>query len=271
MAREHKKRGYKMAPFTLVMQVMKGQLRQYVELHGTECLAPARKNTLTNVLIIKMLSTPEGSTHGRLKVKWGSYFWVSVMATFSMQAETGARKAEVSKATATTASGKGRLTFASITWFINGIRTAAPTIEQLLAITWGSGCWIVFGALKNDPFGEFFGSKPAWMPFSADAQRNACRALVALEILAAEGEGLRPAIARRHLSSVRRSGRSGATPSSTMSSSRCCAAARASPRRSAGPTACTRSASSSPAPSTRPSAPTSASWPSCAGGASTPS
>ena len=48
MACEHKKRGYKMAPFTLVMQVMKGQLRQYVEFHGTECLAPARKNPLTN-------------------------------------------------------------------------------------------------------------------------------------------------------------------------------------------------------------------------------
>ena len=72
MAREHKKRGYKMAPFTLVMQVMKGQIRQYVDLHGTECLAPARKNPLTNALILKMLSTPEGSTHGRLKVKWGS-------------------------------------------------------------------------------------------------------------------------------------------------------------------------------------------------------
>jgi hypothetical protein len=172
VARDHKKRGYKMAPFTLVMQVMKGQLRQYVELHGTKCLAPARKNPLTNALILKMLSTHEGSTHGRLKVKWGSYFWVSVMATFSMQAETGARKAEVSKATATTAFGKGRLSFASITWFINGIRTATPTIEQLLAITEGSGCWIVFGALKNDPFGEFFGSKPAWLPFSADVERN---------------------------------------------------------------------------------------------------
>ena len=180
-------RGYKMAPFTLVMQVMTWQLRQYVRLHKTEYLALACKNRLTNALILKMLSTPEGSTHGRLKVKWGSYFCVSVMATFSMQAETGARKAEVSKATATTAFGKGRLSFASITWFINGIRTATPTIEQLLAITEGSGCWIVFGALKNDPFGEFFGSKPAWLPFSADAECNACRAIMGLESLAAEG------------------------------------------------------------------------------------
>ena len=79
------------------------------------------------------------------------------------------------------------LTFASITWFINGICTATPTIKQLFAIAENSGYWIVFGALKNNPFGEFFGSKPAWLPFSADAECNACRALMALEILAAEG------------------------------------------------------------------------------------
>ena len=46
-AREHRKYGYKMALVTLLMQVMKGQLRHYVELHGTQCLAPARKKPLT--------------------------------------------------------------------------------------------------------------------------------------------------------------------------------------------------------------------------------
>ena len=49
------------------------------------------------------------------------------------------------------------------------------------------GCWLVFGSLKNDAFAEFFGSKPAWLPYSADTKRNACRALVSLELLAAEG------------------------------------------------------------------------------------
>lgn len=51
-------RGYKMAPFPIVMQVIKGQLCQYVELHGTECIAPARKNPLTNALILKARYSP---------------------------------------------------------------------------------------------------------------------------------------------------------------------------------------------------------------------
>jgi hypothetical protein len=49
----------------------------------------------------------------------------------------------------------------------------------------------VFAALKNDPFGEHFGSKPAWLPYSGAAPRNACRSLVALELAAARA-GLVP-------------------------------------------------------------------------------
>ena len=107
------------------------------------------------------------------------------MATFSVLAETGMRKGDVSTPAAA-ALRKGRLTFASVRWLINGERVAAPSLEQLLSIGASrSGCWIVFGCLKNDAFGEYFGSKPAWLPYAADAARNACRALVSLEIAAA--------------------------------------------------------------------------------------
>jgi hypothetical protein len=98
----------------------------------------------------------------------------------------------VSKDRKSTPFKKGRLTFASLTWLLGGVRTAAPTAAQLRAVTEGDGCWLVYGALKNDAFGEFFGSKPSWLPFSSLAARNACRSLAALE-LAAAGEGLTPA------------------------------------------------------------------------------
>ena len=34
---------------------------------------------------------------------------------------------------------------------------------------------LVYGSLKNDPFGEFFGSKPSWLPFSSLAASDATR------------------------------------------------------------------------------------------------
>jgi hypothetical protein len=40
--------------------------------------------------------------------------------------------------------------------------------------------------MKNDAYGEVFGSLPSWLPFSAVLPRNACRSLVALELQAAQ-------------------------------------------------------------------------------------
>ena len=185
VAREHNKRGYKMAPFTVAIQVVKGLLRRYVELHGTDSLAPARKNPLTNELIMGMLGAP---------VDWTLHYWIAVRATFEVLAETGMRKADVSRATKATPFRKGRLTYASLTWSLGGKRTATPTLAELRAIDErsGDGCWLVYGALKNDAYGEFFGSKPSWLPYSSLAPRNACRALAALEVSSALG-GLTPA------------------------------------------------------------------------------
>ena len=185
VAREHKKRGYKMAPFTIVMQVMAGQLRKYVERHGTESLAPARKVPLRGEMILAMLSVPDGTQFGKLTVDWSSYFWVAVGATFSVLAETGMRKGDVSRAASTTPFQKGRLTFGSLKWSFGGVVTAAPTVQQLASLREGDGCWLVYGVLKNDAFGEHFGSKPSWLPFSSSAARNACRALAGLERMAA--------------------------------------------------------------------------------------
>jgi hypothetical protein len=183
VARAHAQRGFKMAPFTITVQVLKGMLHRYVDLHGTDSLAPSRKNPLTQELIMAMLTAP---------LDWTTYTMVALRATFETLAETGMRKGDVSKARKSTPFRKGRLTFASITWRLAGVETASPTRAQLNAIAEGDGCWLVYGALKNDAFGEFFGSKPSWLPFSSLAPRNACRSLAALE-LAAVAHGLAPA------------------------------------------------------------------------------
>ena len=79
--------------------------------------------------------------------------------------------------------GQAHLCLAAVVHY--GERLAAPSAVSLRAIAHRDGWWLVFGILKNDAFGEFFGSKPAWLPYSPDAPRNACRSLVALELAAA--------------------------------------------------------------------------------------
>ena len=194
VAREHAKRGIKMAPLTMAAQVVQGMLRRYVEIHGADSLAPSRKKPLTNAIILLMLAARDCATlGGSLVVCWATYFWISVRATFSVLAETGMRKGDVSKATKSTPHKKGRLTFAKLKWRIGGVEMAAPTRAVFGGISDGGsdGCWLTYGALKNDPFGEFFGSKPSWLPYSSFAARNACRSLVELE-LAAMDAGLAP-------------------------------------------------------------------------------
>jgi hypothetical protein len=190
VAREHKKRGFKMAPLTLAMQVMAGQVRLYVDRHGVDCLAPARKRPLTNDIILRMLATSDGTTARGLCVDWSSYFWKSVRATFSTMAELGLRKGDISEPTADAAAarprtGGGRHTFAALRWHIKGVVTAHPSAVQLHTLIEGDGVYWVFASLKNDQFGEHFGSKPAYLPFSSASPRNACRSLAALELAAA--------------------------------------------------------------------------------------
>ena len=190
VAREHKKRGFRMAPFTVAMQVVNGMMQKFVDDHGADSLIPSRKNPLTNAMIDGMLSTIDGTVGSGLKVRWSLYFWVAVFATFAVLAETGMRKGDVSKPLKSTPHRKGRLTFDKVVWLINKIKVVAPTMLQFLGMR-GGGCWIRFGVLKNDAFGEFFGSKPVFLSFNPHERTNACNALRRLEMTALE-HGLTP-------------------------------------------------------------------------------
>ena len=199
VAREHKKRGFRMAPFSLAIQVVKGMLQRHVEEH--DILPPERKNPLNEEQIAGMLATPNGTSEasiresgtrrrGDLVVDYAEYMWIAARATFATLAETGMRKGDVSKATKSTAFKRGRLTFGRLTWEINGTRMAAPTLDDFKGMTHG-GCWLTYGALKNDAFGEFFGSKPSWLVYHPEDPSSACACLRRLEMAAAHA-GLTP-------------------------------------------------------------------------------
>ena len=189
VAREHKKRGFIMAPLTFAVEVMKGMLHDAVRLHGTDWLAPARKKPLTNAMIVTMLAVASGTCGMGFVVDLTSYFWISVVATFAVLAETGMRKADVSKPLQSLPSVRGRLTFESLKWEVDGEQFACLTRAQLLAARPGYACYLVYGALKNDPYAEFYGSRPSKLMYRDEPHRSACRELVRLELAA----GLEPA------------------------------------------------------------------------------
>ena len=185
VAREHKKRGYQMAPLTIAMKVMAGMLHKYVLDNGTDSLIPARKNPLTNKMIDQMVALPDGAAAEgfSMRMRRSEYFWQAVIATIVVLSETGMRKSDVSKPLKSTPFTKGRLTLGSVRWRIGGVLVAAPTEAQLdtLGQSSSDGCWLVYGAMKNDAYGEHFGSKPSWLPYHPTDARNACREIASLE------------------------------------------------------------------------------------------
>ena len=170
-----------MVDLSKVVLASKGLLREYVAKHGVASLVPDRKLPLDKEMLDGMFACPDGATRGTLKVEWGSYYWQALRACFQMQSESGERKAEVAKASLDTPFEKGRLTFDSLRFKINGKVWVNPTAAQLDAMADGDGILLAHGVLKNDPTGAFFGATPtflAWRPMSVG--RSACREIVKL-------------------------------------------------------------------------------------------
>jgi len=213
--RIHKAAGYPQVAQDFVGLVLRGLLRRYARKYGIASLARNRKRPLSNAQILGMLQTPEGASRGNLTVVWAAYEWVAARALFETLAETGMRKAEVTRSAtdaeaardfaeagldaslayeshevaqalarvlpATADDLAGTLFFANLVWKIGGCEVAAPTPEQLASLGPGDGVWLRHGTAKNDPIGEFFAATPSFLPFTSGAERCACRALAALE------------------------------------------------------------------------------------------
>jgi len=164
-----------------VVLASKGLLREYIERNGVATLVPERKRALTNQMVQDMLRCPSGSTRGNLTVRWGTYRWQAIRACFSTQAESGERKDETAKASKQTPHRKGRLSFDSLRFKVNGEVLVDPSDAQLDGMCEGDGVLLSHGVCKNDPFASWFAATPsflAWRPLSAG--RCACRELVQL-------------------------------------------------------------------------------------------
>jgi hypothetical protein len=148
--------------------------------------ASAHKLSFTDTIIADIFRCPDGATRGGLTVDWSSYHWTAVDACFQTLAEEGSRKDEVAKKSAAVPFRKGRFTFASLVWFINGVELRrAPTRAELLTLKPGDGVLLRHGISKHNPFGSYFAATPSFLAYREGNARCACRALARLELAAA--------------------------------------------------------------------------------------
>ena len=92
----------------------------------------------------------------------------------------------MAKKSANTPRRKGRFTFASLVWVLDGKELRrGPTRAELLTLKPGDGVLLKHGISKNDPFGSYFAATPSFLAYREGDARCACRALARLELAAA--------------------------------------------------------------------------------------
>ena len=181
-----------MVSLDVVSLACKGMCRNYVDKFGVDTLVPERKLPFTDEIVREMFNVVDGTKYGGLEVEWSSYFWIAIDACFKTLLEEGSRKDEVAKKSADTPFRKGRFTFASLVWYIDGKELKRPpTREELLTLRVGDGVLLNHGISKNDPFGTYFAATPSFLAYREGGQRCACRALARLELAAAVPPAMR--------------------------------------------------------------------------------
>ena len=204
--KEHLDRGITPPPLTLATRRMHELTRRYAKWIGPENLVPKRKATLTHELITGMLDVPETAFFGYRKGPqhtatadgdatrsrswtWASQFGRSIRTLIHVLAQTGFRKAEV--ALGNEEWGNLHISFANLTWFIGGEKTASPTMQQLLHLKEGDFAILQPPPSKADPWGMKWGNHPIYLPYHPTARLNAARALAQWEATACVPEGER--------------------------------------------------------------------------------
>ena len=167
-----------MVPMSAVNAVLKGMMREFIDAHGFRSLIPKRKLPLTNDLIYGMLEVADGARRGGLAVARESYYWLSMFTLFTVNAEVGMRKDEV-----TGDKKRNGITFSSLTYKVKAALYKVLTAALFAAMGVGDGVYISFSLAKNDPIGIYFTATPAFLPWRA-AGRCACRALAKLDLAA---------------------------------------------------------------------------------------
>ena len=149
--------------------ILRGLLNRYVLLHGAEVLTPKRVEPLINSDMQGIFGVRDGVRCGSVTVHWSSPRFRSFRAYLSTARIAAYRKAGVLCVN----SGDFDLRSASrghLSWRYRGQMRTHLADGELRSLRPGDCAVITPVPVKNDPFAEFFGNHPIWLPYdSADS------------------------------------------------------------------------------------------------------
>lgn len=186
--RVHRQNDINMCPAPSIGRLVTGLLKEYIRVHGPECLTPSRREPLTNdqtAAILAVESTDSGKKAVRIGnriVDWDTPFWISFAALLTTVRHTGARKADLlchSEADFDNSA----MSRSNLKWRIRGVNYDNPLPVALRDIQRGDCAVLIPGCTKSDPFALHFGDRPMYLPYLPDDPTNAAARLAQLEIL----------------------------------------------------------------------------------------
>ena len=161
--------------------ILKGLLRQYVELHGAEILTPKRAEPLIKEDMAKILHPSlNGTPCGRTVVDWDAPRFRSFRAYLCTSRMAATRKADVLCKSASDFS-KASASRAHLSWRVGGIIYPSLSAVQLRSLGLGDCAILTPVPVKNDPFAIYFGNHPIWLPYDPVDPHNAAMWLADLE------------------------------------------------------------------------------------------
>jgi len=169
------------------VDTLKAQIKQFIRDNGPEALLPARKEPLDASHLRRFFALKRGRVINGRQLDWNSPFFVSFKAALCTGLAAAFRKAELCLPDGAVFT-LGRLSVASVSWYIDGQAVARPSPSQLRQLAQGDFCVLRPPLCKNDPFGLHFGTKPIWLPVSRDAA-NAATAIASMFLLNPAKEG----------------------------------------------------------------------------------
>ena len=178
----HARRGITLAGAPVVSRVIKGLLKTYVRVHGTDALIPTRKEPITNrhCVAIYDIGRSAPARVGRHVVSWRLPRYRCFKALLNGLRQTGSRKADLLPVTPAEFD-LSHVTRSHARWLIHGEIVVDPTPAQLRSLRPGDRLLFKPGASKADQLALTFGDKDIVLNWHDD-DLNFPRALAELEL-----------------------------------------------------------------------------------------
>ena len=181
----HKRRGITLPPSSVVTNVLRGLLREYVRVHGSDALIPSRKEPIENAHVVSMYAHVRSASAGvnvtrSVTVSHGGVRFLCFRALLNALRQTGARKGDMIPVTAAEFD-LSCVRRSNARWLIGGKIYRDPPPELLRSLKAGDRLLFKPASSKADQLSLTFGDKDIPINYHDD-ELNFAFALAALEL-----------------------------------------------------------------------------------------